>query len=108
MLVGSSWEFPVPIWSVVAVRTAVFVTGPNTVLDTLPVTTMALVVAPTGRAAFKVQLTPEAGGWQVQPVPLTAVRVIAVGSASVTCTVPVVRPGPVLDPLAPMFFTVME
>ena len=51
------------------------VTGPSIVFETVTVTVMALLVLPTVNGALSVQLTPDAGGWQVQPVPLTAVKV---------------------------------
>ena len=49
----------------VAVRIAVFVTGPSIVFETVTVAMMGLVVLPTAREALSVQLNPDAGGWQM-------------------------------------------
>src|SRR5262249_38507193 len=76
MSVGSSWVLSLagPIWSVEASRFAVLVTCVGAVGDTFRVSVIELLI-PTGRALFRVQLTPEVGGWQVQPLPLTPVSV---------------------------------
>ena len=86
-----------------------FATVPSAVVRTVTVTVMGLVVVPTAKGAFSVQLTPDVAGPQFQPVPVTAVGWVPklVGRASVTMTVPTVAPAPLPLPVAPVFVTVM-
>ena len=81
------------------------VTCDAALLETVTVNVI-VALAPTASGLFNVHIN--AGkAEQFQPVPLNAVAVRPVGMLSVTTTDPVVTPGPVLRPDAPVFFTVM-
>jgi hypothetical protein len=82
MFVKFALLLSLPIWSVVAVSTPVFVNVGPAVLATLTVSVM-LAVAPTAKAEFSVQLS-EGILSQVHPLPLNPVAVKPLGRLSVT------------------------
>src|SRR5215831_3602301 len=87
MVVGSLAELSLGFWSPPPDTVTVFVTRPGALLATFAFNVITGYEALEAKASLRVQVTPETGLGQLQPVPLTALKVSPVGKVSVTVTV---------------------